>query len=205
MKKLSILIPTVVGREHKLLNLMDALGCKRVELVPSMPHAIWLNNDTEVIIFRDNKEISVGKKRQLLLEAATGEYVTFIDDDDMVPAYYVSEIMTAIENEPDTIGFFIDCDMQGEYKKAVASLRYKEWGENIDGYNYVRSPYQKTPIRREIALKIGYMDKRYAEDACYSERLMKSGLLKTEHFINLVMYYYQFNYENPETKYGITN
>jgi len=59
--KLSILIPTVVGREHLLERLRSVLNPQ-------------LTEDVEVIEQKDNKEISIGRKRQTLLEKAAGEY-----------------------------------------------------------------------------------------------------------------------------------
>jgi len=38
--------------------------------------------DVEVLTSVDNKEKSTGRKRQELLEAATGKYIIFIDDDE---------------------------------------------------------------------------------------------------------------------------
>ena len=96
MKTLSILIPTVVGREHLLERLRSVLNPQ-------------LTEDVEVIEQKDNKEISIGKKRQELLEKATGEYVVFIDDDDMISEDYVKSIIKALESEPDCVGFEIKC------------------------------------------------------------------------------------------------
>ena len=50
----------------------------------------------EIITEEDNGENSVGKKRNNVLDRAAGEYVCFIDDDDMVTDIYVSEIVNAL-------------------------------------------------------------------------------------------------------------
>jgi len=161
------------------------------------------DDEIEILFECDNKEISVGAKRQKLLERATGEYIVFIDDDDWVADFYVSEILKAIKYTPDCIGFLIDCDIEGVKSNAKASLRYKEWQENVDGFKYVRSIYHKTPVKREIALQVGFSDKRFGEDYEYSQRIMP--LLKTEVFINKVMYYYIYRSKNQTAneRYGI--
>jgi len=187
---LSILIPTVVGREHLLERLRSVLDPQ-------------LTEDVEVIEQKDNKEISIGKKRQELLEKAAGEYVVFIDDDDSVATNYIELILAALAKKPDCVGFEIECyGTQG--KTASASNKYKKWAENVHGFDYVRTPYHKIPIKREITLEIGFKDIRYAEDYDFSLRLKESGLIKDEVYIPKVLYYYMYKYENPKTKYNIT-
>ena len=76
-----------------------------------------------------------------------------------------------------------------------------DWTENVDGYKYVRSIYHKTPVKREIALKAMFPDKSFGEDYEYSMRI--KPFLSKEIFINKVLYYYNYKYENPQTKYGL--
>jgi len=160
-----------------------------------------LTPQVEVLYQLDNKEISVGEKRQQLLNKAQGDYVVYVDDDDWVPPYYVEEILKAIETKPDCIGFYISCNIKGIKKSAIASLRYNKWLDNIDGFDYVRSIYHKTPVKREIAFKAGFPDIRMGEDAVYSEKLQP--FLKTEAFIKRVMYFYIYRSEGSiKQRYG---
>lgn len=188
--KLTIAICTIPSRKSLFDRLVSHLKSQSA------------SKEFEVISDCDNKTISVGVKRQKLLEAASGDYVAFIDDDDTVPDDYVNSILEAIKLQPDAIGFKIHCS-GCEGVTASASNRWKDWGENEGGYDYVRTPYHKTPIRREIALKIGFKDMRFSEDYDFSKRLKQSGLIKTEEFINKVMYYYRYKFEDPKTKFGI--
>jgi len=190
--KLTIAIPTVNGREQQFEELYDFIidQCK--------PYG----DDVEVIYLRDNKEISIGKKRQKLTDAAIGEYITMADDDDFLSKDYVYEIMNAIKSGPDCVGFEISCTgTQG--KTASASNRWPDWKDNFGGFDYVRTPYHKTPIRRDIVLQIGYEDRRYGEDYFFSKKLKESGLIKTEVYIPKVLYFYRFKYENPKTKFNM--
>jgi GT2 family glycosyltransferase len=189
MKTLSILIPTVVGREHLLERLRSVLNPQ-------------LTEDVEVIEQKDNKEISIGKKRQELLEKATGEYVVFIDDDDMISEDYVKSIIKALESEPDCVGFEIKCSgLPGV--TVSASNKWDAWRDKHGGFDYVRTPYHKTPVKRSYALQIGYKDMRYAEDHDYSKRLKSSGLIKKEVYIPKVLYNYLYVKEDFNKKYGI--
>lgn len=185
--KLSILIGTINGREEKLQRLMDVLSPQIVD-------------DVEILINKDNKEISIGAKRRKLLEDAKGEYIVFIDDDDLVSSDYVEQILNHTGN--DAIGFLIECTFEGRDKcLAKASSIYPDWAENKDGFKYVRSIYHKTPVKRELALKAGFDDERFGEDYNYSIRIMP--FIKSESFINKILYFYQYEFEEHKKKYGI--
>lgn len=197
--KLSILICTIPERAEKFAILHE-------HMKEQIRH-YGLQKEVEVLNDqRPRKELSVGAKRQSLLERAKGDFVVFIDDDDMVPFEYSKRITDAISADIDCIGFKIMCygtDPKGKPELAAASNKYPAWADNVDGYRYVRMIYHKTPHRREHALAIGYRDMRFAEDADYSKRLKDSGLLVNEVFIPEVMYEYRFKFEDPRIKYGI--
>lgn len=164
----------------------------------------WTSEDVEIMAFSDSKEASIGTKRQGLIANATGDYIVFIDDDDTVASDYIPQILAAIEHGKEAIGFLIDCDMEGTPKKAIASIKYPEWKEKVDGYDYVRSIYHKTPVRRELALKAGFnVSMRFGEDHDYAMRLKR--YLTSEYFINKTMYYYQYhkNGQSHNERYGI--
>lgn len=186
--KLSILIATITERGQKFRNLRAKLLDQQADNV-------------EVISICDNKEISIGSKRQKLLEMASGDYIVFIDDDDDISDNYVTSILANLGK--DAVGFLIECTFNGTGKcMASASSKYKQWAEDHDGFKYVRSIYHKTPVRRELALQCGgFKDMRFGEDHDYSMRIMP--LIKDENFINEVMYYYQYIHEEHNKKYGI--
>lgn len=188
--KLSILICTTIDRREMFMGIYGDL-CYQAEGLP-----------VEVLFDEDAKQISVGAKRQKLIEAAVGEYVVFADSDDCVSDSYVSEILNAIESNPDAVGFEINCTGT-KGVTASASNRWDDWAENVGGFDYVRTPYQKTPVKREIALAIGYNDLRFGEDYDYSKRLKQSGLIQTEVYIPKVLYYYRYKEEDHNKKYGI--
>jgi glycosyltransferase involved in cell wall biosynthesis len=188
--KLSICVATVNGREEKFAKLMAVL----------QPQLESNKADIELIIDKDNKEISIGSKRQRMLELAEGEYIVWVDDDDSISEDYASQILNNLGE--DAVGFLIDCFDHGNYTgRAKASRIYGDWGENMDGFKYVRSLYHKTPVKREIALKAGFTDKRFGEDYEYSMKI--KSLIKSEKFIDKVLYFYQYEFEEHGKKYGI--
>jgi glycosyltransferase involved in cell wall biosynthesis len=58
-----------------------------------------------VLVSIDNRQKKISDKRNELLDRAKGDYVVFIDDDDLVPSYYIYELLKAIEAKPDCVGF----------------------------------------------------------------------------------------------------
>lgn len=192
MPVFSILLATVTNRAPLFSLLYDEIR-RQSEGKP-----------VEIIVACDSKEISIGKKRQNLLESASGTHIAFVDDDDWISGTYVNDILTALESGPDCVGFKIECTMNGgRPESAVTSMKYKEWGDNIDGFRYTRSIYHKSPVLRSIALKVGFPNLRYCEDRPYSEGVMHH--VKTESFIDKVLYFYRFRSENFAEKYGIKN
>lgn len=190
-----MLICTIESRAERFALLRDHLRDQRTF------HG--LQREVEILSEIDNKEMSVGAKRQKLLNRAGGDFVVFIDDDDWVPFHYLKVVTEHCVDGVDCIGFEIICKGMGRRDlKACASNRYAEWADNVDGYRFVRTIYHKTPVRRSHALAVGFKDMRFAEDADYAARLKSSGLLKNERFIKDTLYEYRYQYEPPRQKYG---
>ena len=174
IKKLSILIVTLDSRQEMFQTLKNNL---HAQITP----------EVEVLISKDNGESSIGAKRNSLLKTANGEYISFIDDDDNVSITYVVKILDAIKNKPDCVGIegIITLNDIGP-RKFIHSLKYKNWFE--EGEVYYRFPNHLNPIKREIALKVGFPDISNQEDKAYSYNIQ--GLLKTETYIDEPIYFY---------------
>ncbi len=205
MTLLSILIATIQGREPQFAVLLEHVTsqCRRRGWLGAGDEA----GTVEILWEKDDKTISIGAKRQILLERARGKFVAFIDDDDWVSDNYVSRIVDAIASHPriDCVGLIGEHTTDGgNPERFVGSLRYREWASDRDGYRYVRSPYHKTPVARTAALRAGFQDERFREDYSYSMRLR--GLLHREYFIaDEVLYHHRYSTGVPhDIKYGIT-
>lgn len=184
--KLSILVCTIPGREDKLRQLEEVLRSQ----LPS-------ENNVELIIKKElhakNGGPTVGENRNALLQDASGEYVCFVDDDDMVPSYYVKLILAAIEaRKPDVVGikglYYCGSDKPATF---IHSVKYDDWFAK-DGI-YYRCPNHLNPVKRELAIKAGFTEKNFGEDRDYSLALcdvLKSMPNATEAFVDEVLYYY---------------
>lgn len=184
---LSILIPSLSARSDFLTDLTTRLLAQRSEIAA--------DDIVEIVPDVDKREISIGRKRQRMLEKSKGEYVVFIDDEDEVSPLYVREVVAAIKkNKPDVIGFagWMTTNGGGYEKFEISkNLEYTVRKEK-NMVIYHRFNNHLSPIRRAIAIKIGYKDLPFAEDYDYALRLKGSGLIQTETYIDMPLYHYRY-------------
>lgn len=149
-----------------------------------------LTNDVEILTEIDNGEITTGAKRNKLLEKAKGEYVVFIDDDDLVSETYIKDILEAAKDGNDAIVF------KGWVTTNGTNKRYFELSKDF-GYVtlngiYYRYPNHIVPIKREIASQFKFPDIVHGEDYDWATQIHKSGLIKTETKIDKELYFYLY-------------
>lgn len=180
-----------------ILHLPKRAECYNA-LMQELNKQIAVNNaqdKIEIITETDNGENSVGKKRNNVLDKARGEYVCFIDDDDMITDIYVSKTLKALESKPDVVElvgylpkynlpFIHNLNCGGHFRK--------------DGIQF-RTPNHLNTIKTSIARRVRYPEISHGEDQDYSHRLWDSGLMKTEALIGDRMYIYQFDSAKSET------
>ena len=188
--KLSILIRSLYSREAMLNSLLANLYTQIVK------GNYYFN--VEVLVNRDNKEITSGAKANELLLAAAGKYIVFIDDDDEVADNYIELILKAIETDADCIGTCGTYTQDGSkpirwrLSKDYTDQDYYEASELI----YLRRTNHISPVKRELALLAMFPNKSNAEDKEYSERLHKH--LRTEEKISQPLYHYKYSSQNKE-------
>lgn len=180
--KLSILIPSIAGRYYQRTDLLNALKPQ-------------LTNEVEVITETDRGEMSIGHKRNILLDKAKGDYVCFIDDDDMVVRNYVSLLMEGIDKGVDCCSLMGVITWDGVNPEIFEhSIKYKEYktAPPTSGIKYERYPNHLNCIKSEIAKQFRFLEINHGEDTDWATQIFKSGLLKTEHYINNVLYEYKY-------------
>lgn len=199
--KLSILICSIPERWHLISPLMKAFARNPYKEYDPI---------VQIVIDNRGKEVSIGSKRQALLETAEGEWIVFFDDDDWPEDHYVDSIMEAIRNHPgiDCIGIRGYMTTNGKNRKTWCHrLGYEIKGDGVNptesGYDFMRPIIHFNPVKRELALKAGFSDMRYGEDMDYAKRL--NPLLTKEYFIDKDLFHYRYSSEIPfKEKYGIT-
>ena len=180
---LSILIPTLDARRTQF-NLLS--GRIQAQIV-----AHGLQDRVELLSIRDNGEQPTGAKRNILLANATGDFVVFVDDDDDISPDYVKLVCQALQSRPDVdcVGIKGSITFRGTHPRLfVHSLRYSDY-LTLDGV-YTRPPYHLNPIRRSIAASYRFREVYYSEDIDWALRVRGDDRLRSEVFVDSVLYYY---------------
>lgn len=190
--RLSILVCSTQNRYNNfLLKILDQLFSQ----CAALPLHLW--SEVEVITVIDNKTRMLGTKRNDLLNMAQGDYVVFVDDDDRVSDDYVQQLLDAVTVGADIITFEVEVSLNGNHPKpCYYDMRYKADYNLPDSYH--RLPNHIMAVKRELALATKYQDILKGEDADYSKRL--APLLKTQHIIEKVLYYYDYSDVTTETQ-----
>lgn len=181
--KLSILIPTLSSRTEQCLTLVDSL----------LDQIEKSNYPVEVVTLYDEGQKSIGTKRNELIQMSKGEYICFVDDDDRIASNYIELIMDGIAHDVDC------CSLRGvitwngmDAAIFEHSIKYKAYIETENSIKYERFPNHLNCIRKSIANQFHFPDISFSEDTDWATQIFKSGLIKTEHYIDAVIYHYDF-------------
>jgi glycosyltransferase involved in cell wall biosynthesis len=180
----SILIATLEDRRDKF----NALHSDLTRQIA----ALHLQQEVEILSHCDARQQSLSNKRNELIERAQGDFVAFVDDDDLVGPDYVERICGALRQDPtvDVVGIHIVITFQGQHPHDIFySIRYREIHSR--NHTYYRPPTHLNPVRREIARRYGYRDVGYAEDFEWALRVRDAGALRRETVIDSPIYYYR--------------
>lgn len=179
--KLSILIPTIEKRSAMF-------GKLTTELLRQI-HALSASMQVEII--KNSQPGSIGAKRNQLLEAATGEYVCFIDDDDSISVHYLERLLQAIKQAPDCVSLAGMFFVNGKYDRPFYhSIRHDKYWQDTEGY--YRYPNHLNAIRADIAKQFKFTDKNHGEDTEWATAIHNAGVLKREVIVPEVLYYYMY-------------
>lgn len=178
--KLSMLIPTIPGREQFLARLLNQIHRQTFPYIKEFHTVV-----------DDTVGISIGVKRNNLMAKANGEYLCFIDDDDRIADNYLRLVMAGIATNPDCCSLNGIITTDGKDPKPFKhSIEYRSMYER-DGV-YYRPPNHINTVRSSIAKQMVFPDWQRSEDSNYCFQLRDSGLLKVEHKIDEVLYFYDY-------------
>lgn len=108
MKKLSIIIPYYNAAKYTD-ELLDCLGRQ----IDSRTEVILVDDGSPEPYTREEEWLSIYRKanggcasaRNFGLDRASGEYVQFIDADDLVPDYFLERLLSSFDKDPDVIDY----------------------------------------------------------------------------------------------------
>lgn len=176
----SILIPTLASRREKLRRLLDVL----------LPQAEAQPGRVEIVALHNNGEKSLAGYRQALLEDARGAWLSFVDDDDMVPGDFVTSITEAIAaHDPDFVAFDALLYSDGARRGPVChtGIQYGSWHDTAEAY--IRDVTHLNPVRASIAKQADFRaESAGAEDWSYVSQIRP--LLRTQAVVDKILYHY---------------
>jgi glycosyltransferase involved in cell wall biosynthesis len=165
----SILIPTMTGRDASLQRLLASIREKTARIAPDLRY--------EFSIFYDNKETSVGAKRQSLLQGAKGKYVCFIDDDDDITDAYIEDVVATIRGNHPVMR------LRGQIAQYTFthSIENKLTDVMARGDVFIRPPNHLNPMMADIAKLVPFGNATRGEDLDWTMRMSKHGFLVSEY------------------------
>jgi glycosyltransferase involved in cell wall biosynthesis len=180
--KLSILIPTLneQNRRQSLRRLLAIL----------QPQVNKYPGDIEILINDAGRSVPTGTKRNNLIQDSQGDYFCFIDDDDLIPEYYVDELIKAIDQEPDVVTFIGYMTTSGRNKQHFTIKLGSDYAERNN--HYYRYPNHLCCFNREKVKGVRFEPIWQSEDFKWATEIMRQKLLKTEVHIEKWMYWYDF-------------
>ncbi len=178
---LSVLIPTLKDREQKFAALLVRLNHQRNKLAQ--------RNEIEILSEYDSGEKTIGEKRQILMDRATGKYICYFDDDDQPTDKYLYWQLQACLSGLDCGTFKGNYYERGKLIKPFKhELKYKyAWD---DPFWYFRFPNHLNVMKKELVKDFKFQHKNFGEDNEWAERISNAGVLKTEFVIPEVIYNY---------------
>jgi hypothetical protein len=180
----SILIPTLTERSAQFEKIFTNLVLQIVQAN--------LQDQIEIIFYRDNRDATVGYKRNQLIKNATGKYICFVDDDDEISKDYINLIYHALLQDCDCVKLIGVFSANNHKKPFIHSILYKTYFETKRAY--YRPPNHLNPIRRTIASQFKFPNHlNYGEDTDWAMQICRAGAIQTEATIHKPYYFYKFD------------
>jgi len=165
----SVLIPTIPGREFSLRKLLGSIREKVSRIAPHLR--------VEYCVRFDNREMSIGMKRQELLQNAKGKYMSFVDDDDDITDAYIEDLVETIR------GQYPVMRLRGQISQYTFthSLENRLISPMASGEVFLRPPNHLNPMMTDVAKLIHFRDSVRGEDLDWTIRLARTGFLTMEY------------------------
>jgi glycosyltransferase involved in cell wall biosynthesis len=137
----------------------------------------------------DNREMSIGNKRQKLLENAKGKYLSFIDDDDDITDAYVEDVLQMIRNNWPVMR------LRGQIAQYTFthSLDNKLTDNMARGEVFLRPPNHLNPMMSDVAKLVRFKDGTRGEDLDWTIRMARAGFLVREYQSDPSRIHYIYN------------
>jgi hypothetical protein len=177
----TICIATLASRREKLARLLAVL----------LPQCEEAGGYVEVVACPDNGQMPIAVKRQALLVAAAGRYISFADDDDMVDPRFVLAVLAAMTAVPDYVAFEHAYYVSGVRQplRVITGLQHKTWKDE-PGLAF-RDVTHINPARAVLAKQADFTaPSEGAEDWAYDTVIRRLAVTQAEAAPGRPLYHY---------------
>lgn len=167
----------------------------------------YSQKDLRIKVFHQSNK-GVSSSRNYALERINGDYVTFLDSDDIYHSERLKVMLDVLIKDPSCDAVFAD------YKEFIGNTRIDDYDGNISpvifGDKIVEKVIQDSRLhlmcnvmlKSEIAKKVKFAELKFAEDYCYIRDC--SCYMNKIAVIDPVLYYYRRDNENAMTSHFFT-
>lgn len=198
---LSILILSLVERTEKYL----------LPLLRTLQHqCVGVENKVEILVETDNRWRSIGRKRNEILRLAQGDFITYVDDDDMVSHDYIESILGVIRKEEEEHRSAPDCIVFDVWVKGYDILNMQSphgslcrYGlefehQNLPDGTFLRKPNCRMVYKRSMALLVPFVDVNCGEDDVWGQTMARHIPLTSQLRIHKILYFYNWSVMDSE-------
>jgi hypothetical protein len=169
----------------------------------------------ELLYLLDNRRRLVGAKRNDLLHAARGEFISFIDDDDEVAINYIDKVLAGIVQArkagADVVcfpqratlspaGITHECTYSIKHLERPLDQRRKLEPTSTPGtLNWSGPPAHTMVWRRELVKDIPFEDKQFGEDVLWCD-IAASRAKGEVQLAGDPLYFYKFDADRSTTR-----
>ena len=193
---LSILIPSIPERREQLLSLTGKLYRQILALQDTHPSL----GSVELII-DDSKKftdggLSIGEKRNALLQRASGEYLCFLDDDDEPTPNYIEQLVRMCNEGNDIVTF--RCLVKNDHYWSLIDMSLSnEVNEEVNPNSVIkRTPWHVCPMLRMFAIQFKFESLNHNEDWKWMEQALP--YLKSESHTDMILTQYNHSEAGSE-------
>lgn len=198
--KISIVVPMYNTKEEFLKELIDSILqqtyvnwelCLADGSPQKKEYVDKYVSQSEKIIYRfldDNKGIS--GNTNCAIEMATGEYIAFLDHDDILPIFSLYEIVDCINNNKDADFIYTDEDKIFNGKRIEPHFKSDYAPDMLMSYNYI---CHFAIYRKDLIKKIGLLDSNFDGSQDYDFILRATENASKIMHIPKILYHWRMN------------
>ena len=152
----------------------------------------YLASDNRIVYYKNIENKKLPFSRQLAIDMAKGQYITFVDDDDYLEKNYLSFLLNLIENNDSDIAICARVDVMSQETVTVSEVKLQNFDrlESIKNL-LIRKPYNanllaklfKRDLFKDVRIPIGVL----IDDIHISYKLYEKS--KKVSYANAPLYY----------------